>query len=126
MRSRVRFPVLPWEFSLHGKIPVVTMVLVVSRYRLKAPPGILSSCISPLTSSGQRSRASWTSQPQKSATLSPQPGGKPRKFIRICGGIGGRKKNWFSDLRGLKSLNLQVFTASSPQTLRWQHRKQFN
>ena len=64
------------------------MVRVVSRFRLEAPPGISSSCISPLTSLGQRSRASWASQPQKSATLSPQPGGKPRKFIRICGGIG--------------------------------------
>ena len=31
----------------------------------------------------------WASQPQKSATLSPQPGGKPRKFIRTCCGIGG-------------------------------------
>ena len=68
---------------------MVTMVCVVSRFRLKAPPRISSSCISPLTSSGQRSRASWASQPQKSATLSPQPGGKPRKFIRTCGGIGG-------------------------------------
>ena len=77
------------NFSLQGKIPVVTMVWVVSRFRLKAPPGISSSCISPLTSSGQRSRTSWASQTQKSATLSPQPGGKPRKFIRTCGGIGG-------------------------------------
>ena len=64
----------------------------VSRFRLKSPPGISSSCISPLTSSGQRSRASWTSQPQKSATLSPQPGGKPRKFVRTCGGIGQKQK----------------------------------
>ena len=67
------------------------MVWVVSRFRLKVPPGISSSCISPLTSSGQRSHASWASQPQKSATLSPQPGGKPRKFTRKCGGVG--KKN---------------------------------
>ena len=74
-------------FSLQGKIPVVTIVWVVSRFRLKAPPGISSSCISPLTSSGQRSRASWASQSQKLATLSPQPGGKPRKFIRTRGGI---------------------------------------
>ena len=64
------------------------MVWVVSSFRLKAPPGISSSCISPFTSSGQRSRASLASQPQKSATLSPQPGGKPRKFIRTCGGNG--------------------------------------
>ena len=92
MRSRVRFPVLPWEFLLAGKIPVVTMVWVVSRFRLKARPGISFSSISPLTSSGQRSHASWASKPQKSATLSPQPGGKPRKFIRTCGGIAGRKK----------------------------------
>ena len=105
MRSRVPFPVLPWEFSLQGKIPVVTIVWVVSRFRLKAPPGISSSCISPLTSSGQRSCASWASQPQKSATLSPQPGGKPRKFIRTCGGIG----------RGGKCLqNIRVVT-----TLMW-------
>ena len=77
-------------FSLQGKIPVVTMVRVVSRFSFKAPPGISSSCISPLISSGQRSRASWVSQPQKSAALSPQPGGKSPKFIRICGAL---KKN---------------------------------
>ena len=45
--------------------------------------------ISPLTPSGQRSRASWAPQTQKSATLSPQPGGKTSKFIRTGGGIGG-------------------------------------
>jgi len=28
MRPRVQFPVLPWEFSLKGRIPVVTMVWV--------------------------------------------------------------------------------------------------
>ena len=75
-------------FPCRKRFPVVTMVWVVSRFRLKAPPGISSSCISPLTSSGQRSRASWASQPQKSATLSPQAGGKQRKFARTCGGIG--------------------------------------
>ena len=67
------------------------MVWAVSRFRLKTPPVISSSCISPLTSSGQRSRASWASQPQTSATLLPQPGGKPRKFIRTCGVIGKKK-----------------------------------
>ena len=98
MRSRVRFPVLPWEFFLVGKIPVVTMVWVVSRFRLKAPPGISSSCISPLTSSEQRSRASRASQPQKSATLSPQPGGKPRSSSKHVVALeGGEKKNSFSD-----------------------------
>jgi len=81
---------------LQGKIPVVTMVWVVSKFRLKPPPGISSSCISSLTSSGQRSRATWASHPQKSATLSPQPGGKPRKFIRTCGGIGKKRSNYSS------------------------------
>ena len=28
MRSRVRFPAIPWEFSLKGRIPAVTMVWV--------------------------------------------------------------------------------------------------
>jgi hypothetical protein len=67
----------------------VTMVCVVSRFRLKALPGISSSYISPLTPSVQRNRVSWASQPQKSVTLSPQPGGKATKFIRTCGGMGG-------------------------------------
>jgi len=40
---------------------------------------------------GERSRASWASQPQKSAMLSPQPGGKTTKFIRTGGGTGGKK-----------------------------------
>jgi hypothetical protein len=94
---------------LQGKIPVVTMVWVVSRFRLKAPPCISSSCISPLTSLGQRSRASWASQPQKSATLSPQPGGKPRKFIRTCGGIGGTKK--------MKTRVLYISVVQRPTTI---------
>ena len=68
---------------------MVTMVWLVSRCRLKAPPGISSSCISPLTSSGQRSRASWASEPENSPTISLQPGGKPRNFLRTCGGFGG-------------------------------------
>ena len=79
-------------FPCRVRFPVVTVVWVVRRFRLKAPPGISSSYMSPLTSSGQRSRASWASQPQKSATLSPQPGGKPRNFIRTCGGIGRKRK----------------------------------
>ena len=86
---------------------MVTMVWVVSRFRLKAPPGTSSSCISPLTSTGQRSRASWASQPQKSATLSPQPGGKTTKFTRTCGGIGGGKKT--EQLIHHEKLNLRVF-----------------
>jgi hypothetical protein len=36
--------------------------------------------------------ASWASQPQKSVTLLPCPGGKTTKSIRTCGGIGGKRK----------------------------------
>ena len=53
----------------------MTMVWVVSRSSLKAPPGTPSPYISPLTPSGQRNCASWASQPQKSAAIPPQPGG---------------------------------------------------
>ena len=89
--------VVEWSVSLTtnhevpGSIPGSTMVWVVSRFRFKAPPGISSSCILPLISSGQHSRASWASQPQKLGTLPPQPGATPRKFIRTCGGIGKKK-----------------------------------
>jgi hypothetical protein len=58
---------------------MVTMVWVVSRSRLKVPPGTSCPCISPLTPSGQRNCASWASQPQKSVTLLPQPGGGTTK-----------------------------------------------
>ena len=54
---------------------MVTMVWVVSRSRLKAPPGTSSPYISPLTPSGQRNCTSWASQHQKSVTLPPQSGG---------------------------------------------------
>jgi hypothetical protein len=68
---------------------MVTMVCVVSRLRLKGPSWYLIFIyISPLISLGERSRASWAPQPQKSATLSPQPGGKTTKFLRTGGGIG--------------------------------------
>jgi len=40
--------------------------------------------ISPLTSLGQHNRASWASQPQKSVTLLPCPGGKTTKSTRTC------------------------------------------
>ena len=82
------------------------MIWVVSGFRLKASPGISSSCISPLTSSVQCSRASWASQTQKSATLSPQPGGKPRKFVRTCGGIGGG--GGFEDTVGYSTVSVLI------------------
>ena len=74
---------------------MVTTVWVVSRLRLKGSSRYLIFIyISPLTSSGQRSRASWAPKPQKSATLSPQPGGKTAKFVRTSGGIGGEKNKY--------------------------------
>ena len=43
-RSRVQFPALPWGFFLvRGRIPVVTMVWVVSRFRLKVETSIKRS-----------------------------------------------------------------------------------
>jgi len=56
-------------------------------FRFKGPPGT-NPPISPLTSLGQRNRASWASHPQKSVTLLPCPGGKTMKSTRTCGGIG--------------------------------------
>jgi len=91
MRSRVRFPALPWEFSLMRRISAVTMVWVVwLNLGLRAlltlhPP------ISPLISSGQRNRASWASRPQKSVTLLPCPGGRTTKSTRTYGGNGPEK-----------------------------------
>ena len=52
----------------------------------KAPPGTTSSSITTHTSSGQRNCASWASQPQKSVTLLPCPGGRTTKSTkRTCG-----------------------------------------
>ena len=59
-------------------------------FRFKGPP-CTTSPISPLTSSGQRNRASWVSQPQKSVTLLPCPGGKTTKPVKDMWGIGGKK-----------------------------------
>ena len=42
-RSRVRFPALPWGFSLWGRIPVVTMVWVVCRIRFKVETSLTRS-----------------------------------------------------------------------------------
>ena len=50
--------------------------------RFKAPPGTTSSSITTHTSSGQRSRASWASQPQKSVISLPCPGGRTTKSTK--------------------------------------------
>ena len=48
-------------------------------FRFKAPPGTTSSSVTIHTSSGQRNCASLASQPQKSVTLLPCPGGRTTK-----------------------------------------------
>ena len=93
MSSRVRFPALPWEFFLVGEDPQGEHGL-----GSKGPSWyLIFMYILLLTSIGQRSRALWASQPQKSATLSQQPGGKTTKFIRTGGGIGKKKKDCSSN-----------------------------
>jgi hypothetical protein len=82
MRSWFRFPALPWEFFLeeedsHGDHGLGSLV----EFRLR-PLLLLHIHVSPSNSSGQRNCASWASQPQKSITLRPQPGGETTKFIR--------------------------------------------
>ena len=51
-------------------------------FRFKAPPGTTCSSITTHTPSGQRNCASWASQPQKSVTLLPCPGGRTTKSTR--------------------------------------------
>ena len=51
-------------------------------FRFKAPPGTTSSSITTHTPSGQRNCASWASQPQKSVTLLPCPGGRTTKSTK--------------------------------------------
>jgi len=60
----------------------------------------LHPSISPLTSSGQRNCASWASQPQKSVTLQPCPGGRITKSTRTCGG--GKKCTRDNQMKTLK------------------------
>jgi hypothetical protein len=80
MRFRVRFPVLPWGFFLEGEDSHGDHCLgSVVELRFKAPPGASYSYSSTL--SGKRNCASWASQPQKSVTLRPQPGGETTKSI---------------------------------------------
>jgi len=64
------------------------------------PPGTSDSPpISPSFSSGQRNRAYWASQPQKSVTLQPQPEGETTKSERPCVGIEKKtfKAYWLRD-----------------------------
>ena len=51
-------------------------------FRFKAPPGTTSSSITTHTTSGQRNCALWASQPQKSVTLLPCPGGRTTKSTK--------------------------------------------
>ena len=62
-------------------------------FRFKAPPGTISSSITTHTSLGQRNCASWASQPPKSVTLLPCPGGRTTKSTKGHVVALGRKKN---------------------------------
>src|SRR5215469_4497646 len=82
MRSRVRFPVLPWGFFLeeegcHGDHGPSRLVELRLRRLL-----VFRIHVSPSTSSGQRNCASWASHPQNSVTLRPQPGRETTKSVR--------------------------------------------
>jgi hypothetical protein len=70
------------DFSLKRKIPMVTMVWIVQENLGLRPLLVLHNHISPSTSSGQRSCASWAFRSKKSVTLRPQPGGETVKSIR--------------------------------------------
>ena len=50
--------------------------------KVLTPPGTTSSSITTHTPSGQRNCASWASQPQKSVTLLPCPGGRTAKSTK--------------------------------------------
>jgi hypothetical protein len=69
------------NFPCRRRIPVVTMVWVISRFRIKAAPGTSSPYISPLTPSGQRNCASWASQPQSRLHFRQSQEGGPRMFV---------------------------------------------
>ena len=51
-------------------------------FRFKATPGTTSSSITTHTPLGQRKCASWASQPQKSVTFLPCPGGRTTKSTK--------------------------------------------
>jgi hypothetical protein len=94
MRSRVRFPVLPWGFFFegedsHGDHDLGSLV----ELGFKASPGTSS----PSTSSGKHNCASWAFQTQKSVTLWPQPGGETTKSIRDMWWHWRKKKITVSD-----------------------------
>ena len=59
-------------------------------FRFKTPPGTTSSYITTHTPSGQRKCASWASQPQKSVTLLPCPGGRTTKSTKGQVVVGGK------------------------------------
>ena len=67
-------------------------------FRFKAPPGTTSSSITTHTPSGQRNCASRASEPQKSVTLLPCPGGRTTKSTKDMWWHWGEKKNFLDSL----------------------------
>jgi hypothetical protein len=105
MKSRVRFPVLPWGFFLEGEDSHGDPGLGSVVERRLRPFLVLHIHISPSTSSGQRNCAPWASQPEKSVTLRPQPGGEIMKSIRdICRHwVGGTSHTGFREWHTLEN-----------------------
>jgi hypothetical protein len=83
---------------LRVKISMVTMVWVVQSNLGLRPLLVVHIHVSPSTSSGQRNRASWAFQSQKSVTLQPQPGRREiTKSIRDMWWPGGRGEAFISN-----------------------------
>jgi hypothetical protein len=100
MRSRVRFPVLPWGFFPEGEDSLCDHGLCsLVEPRFKAPPGTSYSYIT-IHLIGQHNCASWASQPQTSVTLRPQPGGETTKSIRDMWYCGERGNVYVYQLHG--------------------------
>ena len=75
-------------------------------FRFKAPPGTTSSAIITHTPSGQHNCASWASQPQKSVTLLPYPGGRTTKSTKDMWWHWGEKKHWVVTVAAPSILNI--------------------
>jgi hypothetical protein len=83
MRSRVRFPVLPWGFFLDGEGPHGDHGLgSLVEFRFKAPSRYFIFIYQITPHRDNVNRASLASQPRKPVTLRPQPGGETTKSIR--------------------------------------------
>jgi hypothetical protein len=90
MRSRVRFPVLPWEFSLTGRDSHSDHGLgSLLNLGLRSLLVLYAHTYHHSHHRGNVSVPYGRPQSQKSVTLRPQPGRGTTKSIWTCGGTGG-------------------------------------